>query len=281
MKRALLALVCLSLGLTACSRTDRALQITGSDTMVNLAQAWAEKFMAGHPEASIAVTGGGSGTGFAALISGTTDIAQASREIKQKEVALSRKRGVEPVETHVASDGIVVVVHPANPVRELSIGQLSGIFTGQVRNWRQVGGGDLSIVALSRERNSGTHVFFLEEIVKLGKKKNPNEFAADVLMMPSSQAIVEEVMANPSAVGYIGYGYLNSRLKALSVSRDGRSAAIYPTVDSIKRNRYPVSRSLHFYTCGQPQTRVKEFISYVMSPAGQAIVREMDFIPVK
>ena len=239
----------LALGLLigGCSRSEKALQIKGSDTMVNLAQAWAEEFMNRNPDIPVAVTGGGSGTGIAALIARSTDIAQCSREIKEKEIMLAEKNGVEPAEFHPANDGIAVVVHPSNPINKLTIKQLSDIFTGKITNWKQVGGVDAQIVPLSRERNSGTHVFFLEEVVKLGQKKNPNEFAAGVLMMPSSQTIAEEITGNPSAIGYFGLGYLTGKQKALAIARKEGGPFVLPTIITIKNRTYPISRSLLFY----------------------------------
>ncbi|MFH1390030.1 MAG: phosphate ABC transporter substrate-binding protein [Candidatus Margulisiibacteriota bacterium] len=264
-----------------CARGNKAIQIKGSDTMVNLAEAWTEKFMEKYPESAVAVTGGGSGGGIASLISGTTDIAKASRDMHQKEILLANSRGVYPLELQVASDGVVVVVNPANPINKLTIKELSDIYTGKVRNWRELGGPDRQIVALSRERNSGTHVFFLETVVKLGQKKNPNEFAADVLMMPSSQAVVEEVISNKSAIGYIGLGYLNNRQKALAVGRDKRGPFSLPNISTVKKGEYPISRSLLFYTNGTPEARVQRFIDFVLSPDGQEIVKTMDFVPIK
>ncbi|MFA6170648.1 MAG: phosphate ABC transporter substrate-binding protein [Candidatus Margulisiibacteriota bacterium] len=282
LKTMLLLILSAGLLMTAgCGRGNKAIQIKGSDTMVNLAEAWTESYLEKSPESAVAVTGGGSGAGFASLISGTTDIALASREMHHKEILLANKRGVYPLELQVASDGIVVVVHPSNPIERLTIKQLSDIFTGKVTNWRSLGGPDKRIVALSRERNSGTHVFFLETIVKLGQKKNPNEFASGVLMMPSSQSVVEEVISNPSAIGYIGLGYLNKKQKALGVGRTDAGPFVVPNMLTVKENRYPISRSLLFYTNGTPEARVQSFINYVLSPAGQAIVKKMDFVPIK
>jgi len=271
----------LPLLLAGCSRSHKAIQIKGSDTMVNLAQAWTEEFMKLSPEQPVAVTGGGSGTGVASLISGMTDIAQASREMKAKEIKLANARGVKPKEIQVASDGIAVVVHPSNPVNQLTKQQLSDIFTGKVKNWQEVGGGNQRIVPLSRDRNSGTHVFFLEEVIKLGKKKNPNEFSPGVLMMPSSQAIVEEVVGNSAAIGYIGLGYLTKKQKALAIAQDNGASYVIPTIKTVSRGEYPISRSLLFYTNGTPSGEVKQFIDFVLSPAGQKVVLKMDFIPVK
>ncbi|HTY12783.1 MAG TPA: PstS family phosphate ABC transporter substrate-binding protein [Candidatus Omnitrophota bacterium] len=267
---------------SGCGRNSgKAIQIKGSDTMVNLGQAWSEAFMKVNPDIPIAVTGGGSGTGIAALLSKSTDIAQSSRSIEPKEIEQAKKNGVDPKEFHVANDGITVVVNPSNPVSKLTIQQLSDIFTGKITNWKEVGGPDRKIVALSRERNSGTHVFFLEHVVKLGDKKSKNEFATGVLMMPSSQAIVEEVSSNPSAIGYFGLGYLSAKEKAVAVAKSAGSPAILPSVKTVLNDSYPISRSLLLYTNGAPAGKVKSFIDFVMSKEGQQIVLKMDFVPVK
>lgn len=264
-----------------CSRGRKAIQIKGSDTMVNLAQAWAEDFMKKNPTASIAVTGGGSGTGIAALIGGTTDIAQASRNMEPKEIGMAKKKGVDPKEIHVANDGIALIVHPSNHVNKLTIQQLSAIYTGKVQSWKELGGKGQKIVALSRERNSGTHVYFWEHVVKLGDKKSKDEFAPSALMMPSSQAIIEEVSANPSAIGYVGLGYVTDKQKVLAIARDESSAYVTPTVQSVTSNRYPISRSLLFYVNGEPDERLKPFIDFVLGPEGQKIVLKMDFVPIR
>jgi phosphate transport system substrate-binding protein len=264
-----------------CGGGKKAIQIKGSDTMVNLGQAWAEAFMKDNPGASIAVTGGGSGTGVAALIGGTTDIAQASRNMEPKEIAQAEKKGVEPKEIHVANDGIVLVVNLANPLSKLNIKQLSDVFTGKTKNWKELGGKDQKIVALSRERNSGTHIFFVEHVVKLGDKKSKNEFAPSVLMMPSSQAIIEEVISNPAAIGYVGLGYLTSKEKALAIAGQTGGAYVLPSVKTVTAKQYPISRSLLFYTKGEPSGEVKSFVDYVLSPAGQKVVLKMDFVPLR
>jgi phosphate transport system substrate-binding protein len=249
--------------------------------MVNLEQAWAEDFMKANPAVSIAVTGGGSGTGIAAVISSSTDIAASSRNMEPKEIEMAQKKGVNPKEIHVANDGITIVVNPSNPVNKLNIKQLSDIYTGKITNWSEVGGPDKKIVALSRERNSGTHVFFLEHVVKLGDSKNANEFSPSILMMPSSQAIVEEVSSNSQAIGYVGLGYLTNKEKSLAIAKDEKSAYVEPTVKSVTSKQYPISRSLLFYTNGKPTEKIKPFIDFVLSPAGQAIVLKMDFVPIK
>jgi phosphate transport system substrate-binding protein len=181
----------------------------------------------------------------------------------------------------VANDGIAVVVHPSNQINKLTIKQLSDIFTGKIKNWKEVGGSDKNIVVLSRERNSGTHVFFLEHVVKLGEKRNKNEFAKNVLMMPSSQAIVEEVASNQAAIGYFGLGYLTSKEKALAIAKSDAELGIVPSVKTVSKKSYPISRSLLLYTNGKPTGKVKSFIDFVFSPVGQKIVLKMDFVPIK
>lgn len=264
-----------------CASSKKAIQVKGSDTMVNLGQAWAEAYMKENPKVAIAVTGGGSGTGIAALIAGTVDVVQSSRDMEPKEIELARKRGVNPKEIHVANDGIAVIVHPSNPVNKLTVRQISDIYTGKIRNWKELGGANEKMVVLSRERNSGTHVFFLEHVVKMGDPKNKNEFSASVLMMPSSQAIIEEVSANPSAIGYVGLGYVTEKQKVLAVAWDDCSPFVFPTIKSVTSKQYPIARSLLFYTNGEPTAEVKDFIDFVLSPAGQEIVRKMDFVPLK
>ena len=204
------------------------LQIKGSDTMVNLGQAWAEAF-GKKTGIQVSVTGGGSGTGFAALISGTCDIAESSRKIEDKEVNDCKAKSIEPHETLVAMDGLAVVVNPANPVSKLTIDQLADIFTGKIRNWKEVGGKDAEIVLLSREVNSGTHVYFKEHVLRKGDKKGTQEFAASALLQPSSQAIADEVAQNPKAIGYYGMGYISDKQKVIAVAKDAKSPYVAPS----------------------------------------------------
>ncbi len=257
------------------------IQIKGSDTMVNLGQAWAEEFMNEHPEVSIAVTGGGSGTGIAALINGTTNIAQCSREMKAEEKSkVSKATGKEVKEFLVALDALAVIVHPSNPIAELSIEQLSDIFTGKMKRWSEVGGADEPILVLSRERNSGTHVYFLEEIVRKGNAKGPEEFGANVLMMPSSQAIAQEVERSKGAIGYMGLGYVTKSHKSIGVKKSDGEPAVLPSVESAQDKSYPISRPLYIYTAGEPEGDVRKFLEFSQSPQGQEIVALMDFVPL-
>lgn len=258
-----------------------ALQIKGSDTMVNLGQAWAEKYMEEHPDAFIAVTGGGSGTGMASLISGTCDIAMSSRNIKQKEIDQAKAKGRSPVEVKVALDGIAVVVHPKNTVGKLTLNQLADIFSGRITNWKQVGGADAKIVVLSREVNSGTHVYFKEHVLRRNDPDSKEEFAPGALMLSSSQAIADEVAGNPSAIGYYGMGYISPKQKTVAVAKDEKSEYIEPTIDNVMKGLYPISRPLFLCVEEQQDEAVKKFIDFALSPEGQAIVKETDFVPIK
>lgn len=259
----------------------RSIQNKGSDTLVNLALAWAEAYQHVDPAVSIAVTGGGSGTGIAALINGTVDIANASRQMKEKEIDAALSNGIEPVEFTVAVDALAVVVHPDNPVSELTIAQLSDIFTGRVTNWTEVGGVDAPIVILSRETNSGTHVYFLEEVVRHGDKENQDIFAPQTLLMPSSVGITSELRRNPNAIGYDGLGYVDPvHEKMIAVAIDNDSPFVLPSTESGADGSYPISRGLYMYTAGEPTEIIKDYLDWIMGPEGQAIVRELGFVPL-
>ncbi len=260
---------------------DDSLQIKGSDTMVNLVQAWAEEFMNEKPGSFAAVTGGGSGTGFASLISGTCDIAMSSREIKAKEIEMAKKKGIDPKEYRPALDGLSVVVHKDNPVSKLTLDELAGIFTGKIKNWKDVGGPELGIVVLSREVNSGTHVYFKEHVLRKGDTASKEEFSPNALLMPSSQAIADETGSNKAAIGYFGMGYNNPSLKEIAVARDAASEGVKPTIESVVSGTYPISRPLFLYTNGEPKGAVKEFLEFALSPQGQEIVKKTDFVPIK
>ncbi len=256
-----------------------AIENKGSDTLVNLALAWAEAYMKEHPNARISVTGGGSGTGIAAMINGTVDIANASREMKKEEIDAAKKNGIDPVEHTVAKDAIAVVVHPSNPVDGLTLQQISDIYTGKITNWKEVGGEDRPIVLLSRESNSGTYVYFLEEVIRLGKKSDLL-FSPDTLLMPSSEGISTEVRQNPNAIGYDGLGYVTSDQKMLGVAKDAGSPYVLPAVETVNNDTYPISRGLYMYTAGEPQGSVKAYLDYILGPVGQALVPTLGFVPL-
>lgn len=277
-----------SLLLTGCAKKEEAktpegqqgaiagsVQIKGSDTMVNLVQAWAEDFMDKNPDASVAVTGGGSGTGIAALINGTTDIAMASREIKEKEVNDAKAKGIDVKETVVALDGIAVVVNKDNPVDKLTLAQIKDIYTGKINNWKEVGGPDLKIVVLSRESNSGTYAFFKEHVL------NNENFRPDALLLPSTSAEVKEIQGNKGAIAYMGLGYVNETVKAVKVAKDASDAGLAPNLETVKSGEYPISRKLYLYSAGEPKGVGKAFIDYALSSDGQKTVEEMGFIPLK
>ncbi len=260
---------------------NRAIQNKGSDTLVNLALAWAEAYREVDPSVSIAVTGGGSGTGIAALINGTVDIANASRKMKEKEIAAAEENGVTPVEFTVAIDALAIIVNLENPVDELTIPQLSDMYTGRITNWKDVGGKDEPIILLSRETNSGTHVYFLDEVVRKGEKENEDIFAPQTLLMPSSVGITSEIRRNPNAIGYDGLGYVDpEHEKMIAVARDADGPYVAPSVASGADGSYPISRGLYMYTAGVPDGVIKTYLDWIRGPEGQAIVAELGFVPL-
>jgi phosphate transport system substrate-binding protein len=264
----------------AASPASHIIQNKGSDTMVNIALAWAEAYRSVDPTVSISVTGGGSGTGIAALINGTVDIANASRQIKEDEIASAQKNGIDPVEFVVAVDALAVIVNPQNPVSELTIPQLADIFTGRITNWREVGGRDAPIVLVSRESNSGTHVYFLEKVVRQGDSDNKDVFAAETLLMPSSVGIISEVGRNPNAIGYDGLGYVTGDVKVLAVARDANSPYVFPSVETGADGTYPLARNLYMYTAGEPDSAIRTYLDWIRGPEGQKIVARLGFVPV-
>jgi phosphate transport system substrate-binding protein len=259
----------------------QSIQIKGSDTIVNLVQVWAEKFVENKPDINVGVTGGGSGTGFAALFNGTCDIAMSSREIEEKEKNLAAVKNVSPVEFKVGLDGLAILINKDNPADKLTVSQLRDIFTAKITNWKEVGGPDMKIVILSRESNSGTHMFFKEHVIRGGDKNSKTEFSVHSLLMPSSQAIYDEIYQNPHALGYVGMGFINDKVKAVSVAVDENSQYVYPTPENVLSGKYPVSRPLYLYTDGSPQGLTKDFIDYALSDEGQKIVLETDFVPIQ
>jgi phosphate transport system substrate-binding protein len=253
----------------------------GSDTIVNLALAWAEQYQSDHADISISVTGGGSGTGLAALLNGTVDIANASRQIKAEEIAEAQAQGIDPVEFVIARDAIAVIVNPENPVSELTLQQISDIYSGRITNWTEVGGEDRPIVRLSRETNSGTHVYFLETVLRLGDSESATLFSMNTLLLPSSEGIVYEVRQNPNAIGYDGLGYVPSDLKMIAIAKQQGDPYILPSADTVNDGSYPIARDLYMYTAGQPAGAVKAYLDWILSPVAQAIVTELGFVPIK
>ena len=278
-----MALVCilLSCSLQKEHNVNVGMQIKGSDTIVNLVQVWAEKFSQINSGINVGVTGGGTGTGFAALLNKTCDIAMASRQVEENEINLAKKNNITYKEFIVGLDGLAVLVNKDNPVNELSIEQLRDIFMAKIINWKEVGGEDRPIVLLSRESNSGTHMFFKETVIRLNNINSKDEFSPKSLLMPSSQAIVDEIYQNPNAIGYAGIGFMNNQTKAISVSAQNSTEYFYPTIENVMDGKYPISRPLYLYTNGDPKGIVKNFIDYALSEEGQKVVVETAFVPIK
>jgi len=252
----------------------------GSDTIVNLALAWAERYQAEHPEIRISVTGGGSGTGIASLINGTVDLANASRQIKEEEIANAKANGIEPVEHIISRDAIAVIVNPENPVNELTLKQISDIYSGKITNWSEVGGEDRPIVRLSRETNSGTHVYFLETVLRLGDSEDKTLFSMDTLLLPSSEGIIAEVRQNPNAIGYDGLGYVPKDLKMIAIAEQAGSAYVLPSIATVNDKTYAIARDLYMYTDGEPTGIVKDYLDWILAAEAQEIVAELGFVPV-
>jgi len=253
----------------------------GSDTIVNLALAWAEQYQEIHPEVRISVTGGGSGTGIAALINNTVDIANASRQIKAKEIESAQANGSDPVEFVIARDAIAVIVNLENPVDQLTLQQLSDIYSGKISNWSEIGGDERPIVRLSRETNSGTHVYFLETVLRLGEKDNATLFSTNTLLLPSSEGISVEIRQNPNAVGYDGLGYVTDDMKVIAVARSAEGPYVYPSAESVNNGSYPIARDLYMYTNGQPTGAIGAYLAWILSPEAQEIVSALGFVPIK
>jgi phosphate transport system substrate-binding protein len=276
-------------GVSACASSSQSssdsqtstIENKGSDTIVNLALAWAEKYQTDHPDIRISVTGGGSGTGIASLINGTVDLANASRQIKDEEIAQAQANGIQPVEHIIARDAIAVIVNPENPVNELTLQQISDIYSGKITNWNEVGGDDRPIVRLSRETNSGTHVYFLETVLRLGKKDDKTLFSMDTLLLPSSEGIIAEVRDNPNAIGYDGLGYVPKDLKKIAIAKSAGEPYVLPSVETVNDKTYPIARDLYMYTAGEPTGIIKDYLDWILSPEAQEIVLQLGFVPIK
>jgi len=254
---------------------QRQLTVKGSDTLVVLGQRWAEQFIQRHPNVRIQVTGGGSGTGLAALINGTTDIAMSSRPIQHSEKErLRRQHSQGPVELPVARDGITFYVHESNPVHSLTVAQLRAIYQGDITRWKDVGGDDAPIVVYSRENSSGTYLFVRDELL------GGEDFTERALTLPGTAAVVHAVTQERHGIGYGGAAYARG-VRVLEVKRDAQSAPIPPTEENIRDGTYPLSRDLFFYLPEEATGTTRAFLDYVLSPEGQKIVTEAGYFPVK
>ena len=271
--------------ITGCSKNkdstgseQRFITIKGSDTMVYLVSSWAETFMKQNPDMEVSVTGGGSGTGIAALLNGTTDICAASRKIKNKELQLALQKNIHPHEIAVAKDGIAVVVHPDNPVKELTLEQLSKIFTDKSFRWNDVGGPDEEILVLSRESSSVTYLFFQEMVLK------KQDYMQDAKLMPATSAIIQSVSTDKLAIGYVGLGYAlaaKDKVKIIAVKADDNSPAVMPSDQTVKTGQYPIARPLFLYLNGEPQGTVKTFMDFCLSATGQKVVTDTGYVAVR
>jgi len=277
MKRKLIAVLTL-VGVLAAAGTllaqRRNITVKGSDTLVILGQRWAEEYMKKNPGISIQVTGGGSGTGIAALINGTTDVAESSRPMKPKEMAeVKAKQGKDTLELPVAVDGLAVYVHESNPVNELTLAQIKAIYTGAVKNWKEVGGNDERIILYSRENNSGTYVYFKEHVLE-----NADYFPT-AQTLPGTAAVINATAKDRRGIGYGGIAY-GKGIKHLRVKKDANSPAVEPSMENVLSAQYPVSRHLYWYLTGQPAGDLRAFAEWVVSKEGQKVVENVGYYPL-
>jgi len=248
--------------------------VKGSDTLVILAQRWAEVYMKTNPNTSIQVTGGGSGVGISALINGSTDIANASRKMKPSEKdKLKARYNSLGVEVACAKDGITIYLHPSNKVKELTIKQLGEMFKGNIKNWKEVGGADAEIKLYGRENSSGTYVFFQENVVK-------GDYASNCQTLPGTAAVVNAVKKDVNGIGYGGAAYAEG-IEICKVKKDDKSAGFIPTAETIKTGEYPITRFLYMYLKNKPTGAIKNYIDWILSPEGQKLVVEVGYFPVK
>jgi phosphate transport system substrate-binding protein len=255
------------------------LKVEGSNTILPLSQEWAKAFKAKSGK-DVTVAGGGSGQGITALVNGTTDIANASRPAKDDEKAEAKAKGFEMFETAVARDGITIVVNPANPVKSLTMDQLKDIYTGKVKNWKEIGGADEKIIASGRDSSSGTYEYFMEDVLKKEK------YRADMISTPSNNAIANNVSTQKGGIGYIGVAYASEftksgKIKEVPVSFKAGEPGLLPTEENVLAGKYPISRALFNYTKNKPEGDAKEYLDFVTGPEGQEIVKKVGYIPLK
>lgn len=268
MKKTLIVFALLALVAFPIFAKGNKITIAGSTTVLPIAQATAEIFMDNNPDVNISVRGGGSSVGIASIMAGTVDIGDASRHIKAKELAAARESGINPYENVVANDGIAMVVHKNNNVKNLTIEQIKDIFTGKIINWKEVGGPAMPIVVISRDVSSGTFEVFNSLILSGATQID------GALMLASNNAVVSTIASTPGAIGYAGLGYVNNTINAVKVNN------VMPTKATIQDKSYPIARTLHMYTNGKPKGLVKEYIDFILSPEGQKLVEEQGFIAV-
>ena len=254
---------------------NRVIQIKGSDTILNLTQKVTEEFLKENPKSKISVTGGGSGTGIAAKLNKTADVAMASREIKDEELAKATENNVKIKEVIIGYDAISIITNKNNAVTNLTTEQLKDIYLGKITNWKEIGGADKKIVVLSRDSSSGTHVYFKEHILRNGDSKGTEEFGSTVLFLPSNEAIKQQVNNVDGAIGYIGLGYLDDTIKILSIDN------VIPTVENVKNKSYSISRAVYWYVDEEMTETTKQLVEYMLSDKGQKIVLDEGFVSIK
>lgn len=271
-----------SQGGTESSSDDKTIQVEGSDTMVNLAQAWSEKYQANNSDVTIEVSGGGSGVGISSLIQGLADMANASRKMKDKEKARAESElGVAPVEYVVGQDALAVYVHKDNPLKEITLSQLESIYAdgGTTTKWSELGielpGGSDEIVRVSRQNNSGTYAYFREAVLK------DNDFKLGSIDLSGSSDVVAMVEKTASAIGYSGMGYATDNVKMLKIKSTDDGDAVAPTADNVINGTYPIARPLMIYTAGEPNDTLQTYLDWILGENGQGIVSEMGYVPVK
>lgn len=253
--------------------TAGTITMKGSDTMVRLGQRWAEEYMKKTPGTTIQVSGGGSGTGVAALLNGTTDICMSSRDMKEKEHQNAERRGIEVYRIAVALDAIAVFLHEENPVKELSLKQLKDIYTGKIRNWKEVGGKDAPILLYGRENNSGTYVYFKEHVLEEA------DYADRCQTLPGTASVVNAVTKDRNGIGYGGIAW-GPKVKHAAVRATDTTVAVMPTMESASAGEYPISRELYFFTNGKPSGELMDFINWALSPEGQQVAQDADYVPL-
>jgi len=260
------------------AQAQGALSVKGSDTMVNMSQAWAQAYMKAKPGRIVTVTGGGSTTGIAALINGSCEVANASRKMKGSELEKAKLRGFVPFETPVARDGLAIIVHPSNPLTRISMEQLKGIYSGAIKNWSQVGGGSGPIITVGRDSSSGTYGFFQDTVIGIGKP-----YRSDMQTTPSTNTICQTVAQDANAIGYVGIAYARAyagRVKVLPVSK-GKGEAVEPTEENVRSGKYPLWRYLYVYTRGKPAGAAKDFIDWIRGAEGQAVAEKVGYYSLK
>ncbi len=247
--------------------------VKGSDTLVRLGQRWAEEYMKKNPGTIIQVSGGGSGTGIAALINGGTDVCEASRDMKEQEYKIAESKGIKPFRVSVALDGIAVFLNEANPVNEFTVDQLKGIYTGAITNWKEVGGSDHIIILYGRENNSGTYAFFKEHILK------EEDYAERTQTLPGTAAVVNAVAKDKFGIGYGGIAWATG-VKDAAIKKTDSSMAVKPSVETVVNGTYPISRELYWFFNGTPTGEMKKLLNWALSDEGQKVAKDIDYVPL-